>query len=192
MDRGRAGRRLAGPSPGCKQQVRVECAPDDDEDDGAGCACGRRRGRWPRGRSWECQLDAGRCHRADAVCTRNTLCALLSHTYKAFLACSSCPLPSSLALVMKPSPHSLLLAALLSSASHVAAVHLSLRGQLESAPAPALARRGHISGLNNGQNVNYYTNITLGGQDFSVLIDTGRCVSASLPSGCGGVSFRSS
>ncbi|ETW81523.1 aspartic peptidase, partial [Heterobasidion irregulare TC 32-1] len=85
---------------------------------------------------------------------------------------------------MKPSPHSLLLAALLSSASHVAAVHLSLRGQLESAPAPALARRGHISGLNNGQNVNYYTNITLGGQDFSVLVDTGSSdlyVAGSVP-----------
>ncbi|THH20588.1 hypothetical protein EW146_g785 [Bondarzewia mesenterica] len=71
------------------------------------------------------------------------------------------------------SPHHLLLAALLHSATQVAAVHLNLRGQLGAPSVSALQRRSHISGLDNGQNINYYTNITLGGDEFSVMIDTG-------------------
>ncbi|KAI0064162.1 acid protease [Artomyces pyxidatus] len=72
---------------------------------------------------------------------------------------------------MQLSSRSLFLAALLQAASHVAAVRLSVRG--EPASPSHLARRDHISGLDNGQNIQYYTNVTLGGALFSVEIDTG-------------------
>lgn len=77
---------------------------------------------------------------------------------------------------MSFAPRSVLLAALLASATHVAAVHLKLRGELSSPSSHSLAKRGHISGLSNGNNIDYYTNITLGGTAFKVLIDTGRSV----------------
>ncbi|KAI0051051.1 acid protease [Auriscalpium vulgare] len=69
---------------------------------------------------------------------------------------------------MHLSRRSLLLAALLQAASDVAALRLHVRGQSQS-----LGKRDHISGLDNGQNIKYYANITLGGSPFSVQIDTG-------------------
>ncbi|KAH9016861.1 acid protease [Lactarius pseudohatsudake] len=48
---------------------------------------------------------------------------------------------------------------------HVSALHLNLRG--EDSP------REVTSGLDNGQNLKYYTNISLGGSQFSASIDTG-------------------
>lgn len=56
---------------------------------------------------------------------------------------------------------------LLIAVLHVSALHLNLRGEV-------FTKRGHISGLDNGQNLKYYTNITLGGRLFSASIDTGR------------------
>lgn len=77
-------------------------------------------------------------------------------------------------------PRSILVAALLASASHVAAVHLKVRGELSSrnpvASSDSLSKRDHLSGLTNGNNIDYYTNITLGSSSFKVLIDTGRSV----------------
>ncbi|KAH9020772.1 aspartic peptidase domain-containing protein [Lactarius hengduanensis] len=49
---------------------------------------------------------------------------------------------------------------------HISALHLNLRGEV-------LTKRGHISGLDNGQNLKYYTNISLGGSQISASIDTG-------------------
>ncbi|KAH8998456.1 aspartic peptidase domain-containing protein [Lactarius akahatsu] len=49
---------------------------------------------------------------------------------------------------------------------HVSALHLNLRGEV-------FTKRSHISGLDNGQNLKYYTNISLGGSQFSASIDTG-------------------
>ncbi|KAH9033895.1 aspartic peptidase domain-containing protein [Lactarius pseudohatsudake] len=48
---------------------------------------------------------------------------------------------------------------------HVSALHLNLRG--EDSP------REVTSGLDNGQNLKYYTNISLGGSQFSASIDIG-------------------
>ncbi|KAN0127405.1 Aspartic peptidase domain containing protein, partial [Lactarius tabidus] len=49
---------------------------------------------------------------------------------------------------------------------HVSALQLSLRGHV-------LSKRSHISGLDNGQNLRYLTNFTLGGNQYSASIDTG-------------------
>ncbi|KAI0248606.1 aspartic peptidase domain-containing protein, partial [Lactifluus subvellereus] len=54
--------------------------------------------------------------------------------------------------------------------SRVNALRFVIRGQHTS---PHLNKRAHVSGLDNGQNLKYYTNITLGGVPFSVSIDTG-------------------
>lgn len=54
---------------------------------------------------------------------------------------------------------------------HVAAPRFSVNGKLTS---PYVHKREHISGLDNTQNLKYFANITLGGKDFSVQIDTGR------------------
>jgi hypothetical protein len=51
------------------------------------------------------------------------------------------------------------------------ALHMEMRGALGLSPA---AKRDHISGLENGRNLNYKVNITLGGQSIQVVIDTGR------------------
>jgi hypothetical protein len=51
------------------------------------------------------------------------------------------------------------------------ALHVGVRGELSS---PLTVKRDHISGLENGRNLNYMVNVTLGGQLFKVLIDTGR------------------
>jgi len=53
---------------------------------------------------------------------------------------------------------------------NVAALRFSVNGKL----APHVHKRGHISGLDNAQNLKYCANITLGGKPFSVQIDTGR------------------
>ena len=58
----------------------------------------------------------------------------------------------------------------------VSALHVEMRGELGLSPASA-AKRDQISGLENGQNLNYMVNITLGGQPIEVLIDTGRYLS---------------
>lgn len=76
-------------------------------------------------------------------------------------------------------PRSVLVAALLASASHVAAVHLKVRGEHSSrtpVQSSGFSKRDHLSGLTNGNNIDYYTNITLGSSSFKVLIDTGRFV----------------
>jgi len=57
------------------------------------------------------------------------------------------------------------------------ALHLGVHGELGRSPS---IKRDHISGLENGRNMNYMTNITLGGQPFQVLIDTGRYPSSSF------------
>ncbi|KAL1743093.1 aspartic peptidase domain-containing protein [Schizophyllum fasciatum] len=55
------------------------------------------------------------------------------------------------------------------------AFHVRMEGRTR-APSPSLARRGNLAGsspLKNSADISYYTNVTLGGQDFEVLIDTG-------------------
>ncbi|KAF8500865.1 aspartic peptidase domain-containing protein [Russula emetica] len=59
---------------------------------------------------------------------------------------------------------------LLSVVLHVAALRFSVNGKLTS---PHVHKREHISGLDDAQNLKYFTNITLGGMPFSVQIDTG-------------------
>jgi hypothetical protein len=56
------------------------------------------------------------------------------------------------------------------------ALHVEMRGELRLSPASA-AKRDHMSGLENGRNLNYMVNITLGGQPIEVVIDTGRYLS---------------
>ncbi|KAI9436228.1 acid protease [Lactarius indigo] len=64
----------------------------------------------------------------------------------------------------------ILFSPLLVSVYHVSALHVGMRGEfIPSHPT----KRGHISGLDNGRNLNYMVNITLGGQPLQVLIDTG-------------------
>ena len=55
---------------------------------------------------------------------------------------------------------------------HVAALRFSVNGK----PRSHVHEREHISGLDNSQNLDYYTNITLAGMQFHVQIDTGRRV----------------
>ena len=54
---------------------------------------------------------------------------------------------------------------------HASALHVGVRGELRPALA---AKRDHASSLENGRNLNYVVNVTLGGQPLKVLIDTGR------------------
>ena len=74
---------------------------------------------------------------------------------------------------MLPPPLPFLLTAFLYLSSRVAALSFNLHGELIS---PHLHRRDHIAGLDNNQNLKYFTNITLGEKQFSVSIDTGRQV----------------
>jgi predicted aspartyl protease len=67
------------------------------------------------------------------------------------------------------SARALFLACLLDAATSIEAIHLNVVGRHE-----LRKRATHVSGLSNGQNIDYATNITLNGQAFSVLIDTGR------------------
>lgn len=68
-------------------------------------------------------------------------------------------------------PLSSLLPILFYAALRVNALHFALNGKPTTSH---FHKRDHISGLDNAQNINYYTNITLGEQQFSVNIDTGR------------------
>jgi hypothetical protein len=69
------------------------------------------------------------------------------------------------------SPLSVLLPILFHASFHVAALHFSINGKPTYSQ---FYKRDHISGLDNALNLNYFTNITLGEQQFSVSIDTGR------------------
>lgn len=53
----------------------------------------------------------------------------------------------------------------------VSALHMGVRGEFGLSP---IAKRDNISGLENDHNLNYMVNITLGGQQMEILIDTGR------------------
>lgn len=53
----------------------------------------------------------------------------------------------------------------------VSALHVGVRGERGLSHS---AKRDHISGLENGRNLEYMVNITLGGQTFEIAIDTGR------------------
>jgi hypothetical protein len=68
-------------------------------------------------------------------------------------------------------PLSFLLPILFYAALHVDALHFALNGKPTNSH---FYKRDHISGLDNTQNILYYTNISLGGQPVSVSIDTGR------------------
>src|SRR5579863_6394452 len=70
-------------------------------------------------------------------------------------------------------PRLVFLLAVLHFCHHVAALRFHLRGHTIS---PHLRKRNHISALDNTQNLQYFTNITLGEKHFSVSIDTGRHV----------------
>jgi hypothetical protein len=63
------------------------------------------------------------------------------------------------------------------------AVRLSLKGRRHAPDYPTLHRRGSLTPLNNSADISYYTNLTLGGVQFSVLIDTGRCIILLVPKG---------
>jgi len=74
-------------------------------------------------------------------------------------------------------PASALLYSLLAleSASAAHAIHLRINGR----PNNQLQTRGNLNGsspLSNSVDISYYSEITLGGQAYTVLIDTGRCV----------------
>jgi len=53
---------------------------------------------------------------------------------------------------------------------------VAIRFDLRGASTSQLHKRAHIAGLEDAQNLNYLTNITLGGKLCSVTIDTGRQV----------------
>ena len=74
------------------------------------------------------------------------------------------------------------LAALTTLALEASAYHVRMQGRMRSPADAPLARRGNLAGsspLTNSADISYYTNVTLGGDDYEVLIDTGRCVPAS-------------
>lgn len=54
---------------------------------------------------------------------------------------------------------------------HTAALCFSINGRFIS---PYVQKREHISGLDNAQNLKYFANMSLGGNYYSVEIDTGR------------------
>jgi predicted aspartyl protease len=68
-------------------------------------------------------------------------------------------------------PHFLLVWLLLETVCRASALHVGVRGEPRSS---FTAKRDHISGLENGRNLDYLVNVTVGGQPFQVLIDTGR------------------
>ncbi|SJL07766.1 uncharacterized protein ARMOST_11116 [Armillaria ostoyae] len=66
--------------------------------------------------------------------------------------------------------------ALLCLAGYSSGLQLKIEGQRNVRPRHELLRRGNIdgtAGLNNVKDIGYYTNLTLGGQLFTVSIDTG-------------------
>ena len=73
----------------------------------------------------------------------------------------------------------LYLSLLLNDAPIAQAIRLPIQGRIGGFGSSGLARRASISGtpdLSNQGNLQYQTNITVNGQQFQVLIDTGRCV----------------
>lgn len=70
---------------------------------------------------------------------------------------------------------SILLASVLQVAQVVLAFHIELPSRSEAALPNLLARAPNAtSGLDDDGGSSYYINITLGGKQFSVMIDTGR------------------
>jgi hypothetical protein len=67
--------------------------------------------------------------------------------------------------------HFFLVGLLLEPVYRASALHVEVRGEPRS---PFTSKRDHISGLENGRDLNYLVNVTVGGQPFEVLIDTGR------------------
>ncbi|TRM63783.1 aspartic peptidase domain-containing protein [Schizophyllum amplum] len=70
----------------------------------------------------------------------------------------------------------LALAALSWLALEASAFHVRMEGQIRPRSASSLAARGNLEGtspLTNSADISYYTNVTLGGEQFKVLIDTG-------------------
>ncbi|KAL1752852.1 aspartic peptidase domain-containing protein [Schizophyllum commune] len=68
------------------------------------------------------------------------------------------------------------LAALTTLALQASAYHVRVQGRMRSPTDAPLARRGNLAGsspLTNSADISYYTNVTLGGDDYEVLIDTG-------------------
>ena len=73
----------------------------------------------------------------------------------------------------------LYLSLLLNDVPIAQAIRLPIQGRIGGFGSSGLARRASISGtpdLSNQGNLQYQTNITVNGQQFQVLIDTGRCV----------------
>ena len=68
-------------------------------------------------------------------------------------------------------PRFLLIWLLLETVCRASALHVGVRSEPRSS---FTAKRDHMSGLENGRNLNYLVNVTVGGQPFQVLIDTGR------------------
>ena len=68
---------------------------------------------------------------------------------------------------------------LLQSATHALTRTFKVEGRYrQSLDGTTLARRGNADGsLRNNGDLSYYANVTIKGQSFAVLIDTGRCVS---------------
>ncbi len=67
--------------------------------------------------------------------------------------------------------------ALLCLAGYSSGLRLKIEGQRNVRPGHELLRRGNMDGtvaLSNYADLRYYTNLTLGGQLFEVMIDTGR------------------
>jgi hypothetical protein len=119
-------------------------------------------------------------HRTDAARTRTastTACTALAAFIVLLVPCNHrrcrCLRPSPLSF-STPMHHPLFFL-LLTACLHlfVFALRLDIRGHVTS---PQLRKRDHISSLDNAQNLIYYTNITLGGQQLSVSVDTGRHV----------------
>jgi len=68
-------------------------------------------------------------------------------------------------------PLFLLLCLLFETIYRASALHVGVRGKL----GPYLtAKRDHVSVLENDGDLYYMVNVTLGGQPFEVLVDTGR------------------
>ncbi|KAL1725508.1 aspartic peptidase domain-containing protein [Schizophyllum commune] len=68
------------------------------------------------------------------------------------------------------------LATLTTLALEASAYHVRMQGRMRSLADAPLARRGNLAGsspLTNSADISYYTNVTLGGDDYEVLIDTG-------------------
>ncbi len=109
---------------------------------------------------------------------------LVAHKYLVFVHIQFFPY-KCLAVVrhslskMKSHVLPLILSSLLALPADLAeAVRLGLQGKHIHPIRGGLNRRTSLTGttsLNDTQDINYTTNITLGGNQFAVIIDTGRC-----------------